>query len=270
MGHVETDENFRAIVIGSLPQSYDNFINSIMNQLHPLPIKIVVPANTIGTTVIPQQQLVIQLPKISPDNFMESIGQEADHLAMKAMNSAGGSKGDKSDAAFSADVKSGGKGKGSGRWKNVSCFNCKKKGHIAKNCWAKGGGAEGQGPRGKGKPSGETAAAADADTDAAWMVSIEDVEDQVIGKGEDDDLMSIFDGLADDPYDSMPELHPVSNSKSEDEFDNDSVPDLQSVSDSDSESEREFSHAESAFSDDTIDSMDSYDDYSPYVVLPRF
>ncbi|KAF8700276.1 hypothetical protein AX14_000815 [Amanita brunnescens Koide BX004] len=32
------------------------------------------------------------------------------------------------------------------------CHNCKKKGHLAKDCWAKGGGKEGQGPRSwKGK-----------------------------------------------------------------------------------------------------------------------
>ena len=30
--------------------------------------------------------------------------------------------------------------------KVVVCTNCKKKGHIKENCWAKGGGKEGQGP----------------------------------------------------------------------------------------------------------------------------
>jgi hypothetical protein len=29
--------------------------------------------------------------------------------------------------------------------KNKDCYNCKKKGHIAVECWAKGGGKEGQG-----------------------------------------------------------------------------------------------------------------------------
>ena len=29
--------------------------------------------------------------------------------------------------------------------KVVVCTNCKKKGHIKENCWAKGGGKEGQG-----------------------------------------------------------------------------------------------------------------------------
>src|SRR5258708_32209558 len=32
------------------------------------------------------------------------------------------------------------------------CHNCKKKGHLARDCWGKGGGKEGQGPRNrKGK-----------------------------------------------------------------------------------------------------------------------
>ena len=33
--------------------------------------------------------------------------------------------------------------------KDKECYNCKKKGHISADCWAKGGGKEGQGPRGR-------------------------------------------------------------------------------------------------------------------------
>jgi hypothetical protein len=38
------------------------------------------------------------------------------------------------------------------------CFNCHKKGHMVKDCWAKGGGKEGQGPknRQKGKNTNRT------------------------------------------------------------------------------------------------------------------
>ena len=39
---------------------------------------------------------------------------------------------------------------------DVVCHNCKKKGHKKADCWAKGGGKEGQGPKqktGKGKKS---------------------------------------------------------------------------------------------------------------------
>ena len=30
------------------------------------------------------------------------------------------------------------------------CYNCHKKGHMAKDCWSKGGGSEGKGPKGRG------------------------------------------------------------------------------------------------------------------------
>ncbi|KAJ7616915.1 hypothetical protein DFH06DRAFT_1145244 [Mycena polygramma] len=33
-----------------------------------------------------------------------------------------------------------------GRGKRVECYNCHKKGHVAANCWSKGGGKEGKGP----------------------------------------------------------------------------------------------------------------------------
>ena len=33
------------------------------------------------------------------------------------------------------------------------CYNCKKKGHLLKDCWAKGGGMEGKGPRGRKGPN---------------------------------------------------------------------------------------------------------------------
>ncbi|GAW03636.1 Retrovirus-related Pol polyprotein from transposon TNT 1-94 Includes: ame: Full=Protease [Lentinula edodes] len=35
---------------------------------------------------------------------------------------------------------------------SIICHNCNKAGHIAKKCWAKGGGMEGQGPRQNAKP----------------------------------------------------------------------------------------------------------------------
>ena len=68
-------------------------------------------------------------------------------------------------------------GNESKRLKKVKCYNCKNFGHIAKECWAKGGGAEGKGPKGKGKGK-EVAAKAEeksgSDSDAVWMVSAGD------------------------------------------------------------------------------------------------
>ena len=41
------------------------------------------------------------------------------------------------------------KQKGKGSVTDRECYNCWKKGHLAKDCWAKGGGKEGQGPTGR-------------------------------------------------------------------------------------------------------------------------
>ncbi|EDR10241.1 uncharacterized protein LACBIDRAFT_316933 [Laccaria bicolor S238N-H82] len=36
---------------------------------------------------------------------------------------------------------------------DVECYNCHKTGHISNECWAKGGGHEGQGPKGRQGPN---------------------------------------------------------------------------------------------------------------------
>ena len=62
---------------------------------------------------------------------------------------------------------------GQGSKKSIECFNCHRKEHVKADCWAKGGGKEGQGPRGKKaensrKLSGESANVAE-DEDAVVM-----------------------------------------------------------------------------------------------------
>ena len=44
-------------------------------------------------------------------------------------------------------------GKGKDDSDEKKCYNCKKKGHIAKDCWAKGGGMEGKGLQGRRGPN---------------------------------------------------------------------------------------------------------------------
>ncbi|KAF8625286.1 hypothetical protein AX14_011646, partial [Amanita brunnescens Koide BX004] len=46
------------------------------------------------------------------------------------------------------------------------CHNCKKKGHLVKDCWVKGGGKEGQGPKRK-KGKGDRANQAQESSDAS-------------------------------------------------------------------------------------------------------
>jgi hypothetical protein len=110
---------------------------------------------TVLGFTLPAHKIIVSLPKISPDNLMEVVGQEADHHAIKS----GNSKKDESDVALSASTSSR-EGKKGGGESNVKCYNCHKKSHIKANCWAKGGRKEGQRPKGKGKvqPKKEQAA----------------------------------------------------------------------------------------------------------------
>ena len=66
------------------------------------------------------------------------------------------------DQAFATDAQK------KSKKRDVECFNCKKKGHVRANCWAKGGGKEGQGPKSKKKCGGlkEGGAKSDAATGA--------------------------------------------------------------------------------------------------------
>ena len=89
------------------------------------------------------------------------------------------------DAAFFAGGSSKG-GKGGKRGKSdVKCFNCHKKGHKKADCWAKGGGKKGEGPRSKGrkddgkdsKGGGAAAAAVEAE-DGVWMAEVKDSGDE--------------------------------------------------------------------------------------------
>jgi len=63
--------------------------------------------------------------------------------------------------------------------RNVECYNFHKAGHYKCDCWAKGGGKEGQSPRSKkwlrGKPKSESASIADDKAvKGAWMAMTED------------------------------------------------------------------------------------------------
>jgi hypothetical protein len=65
------------------------------------------------------------------------------------------------------------------RRRTCECFNCRKRGHIRADCWAKGGGKEGQGPKRKGQ---DGAASADQQSQQqqpdfeAWAVIEEDLK----------------------------------------------------------------------------------------------
>jgi len=93
------------------------------------------------------------------------------------------SKKDEKDAAFyagggSKDGKQGGK---QGGRKDITCHNCSKHGHVKADCWAPGGGKEGQGPKKGGGPGSATSTTASASAAAAmegegvWIIIDRDV-----------------------------------------------------------------------------------------------
>ena len=113
------DRDFAAIIISSLPKSYDTYLSAITATL-----------SVLGK-------------EVDPDALILSVIDEYDRRPIK--NHQTKDKG-KSDAAFFAGGSlKGGKG-GKGGKSDVECFNCHKKGHKKADCWAKGGGKEGQGP----------------------------------------------------------------------------------------------------------------------------
>ena len=164
MGGSISDEDFTSIVLGSIPLPYDTYIAAI----------------TAMSTLLNQT--------LSPMNLIDSICDKADCHTIKNPKS----KKDKQDAAFTAGQSSE-KGKKGGKKskKGIECYNCHKKGHIAKDCWSPSGGAEGKGSKEKDKDKGkgkekEVAANVDEkgshhddDSDAVWMVSIGDGNNDV-------------------------------------------------------------------------------------------
>jgi len=156
MGHPPGDDEFYAIILGSLPSSYEPFISALNAT-----------SSVVGNV-------------LSPDELMQALTDEYDH---RNLGKGAGKK--EENVAFSAAEGSTKKGAGKGR-KKGNCNNCGKPGHWARDCWEEGGRKEGQRPKlkGKGKEEKEEAkpkdkerskgkdSAASAKTDhddAAWM-----------------------------------------------------------------------------------------------------
>ncbi|KAK0431340.1 hypothetical protein EV421DRAFT_1853922 [Armillaria borealis] len=161
MGADPSDDNFVAIVLGSLPASFETYLSVLTGTL-----------TLLGKA-------------LNPDMVLQGINNEADQQKVR---SAG--KGKKKATFYSGN--SGKKSR-----KLVECYNCHWKGHMARDCWAKGGGKEGQGPR---KGHGQVnSAKIDKEFDAAWFVEEE----------EDDE----------EDFSDLPPLQDVSNSEDEDSDD---------------------------------------------------
>ena len=118
MGSLVSDDEFIILLITSLPESWDQFTTAYLG------------ANGNNTTVTSHELVAI----ITEENRRR---QEK------------GTGGD--SVMFSQARNQGGRTHGIPDDPDVECYNCHKKGHTSNNCWSKGGGKEGQGPRTKMK-----------------------------------------------------------------------------------------------------------------------
>jgi hypothetical protein len=95
---------------------------------------------------------------------------------------------------------------------DVECYNCHKRGHMKADCWAKGGGKEGQGPRrsdGAAARTSSSMSAQEADIEA-WA-AIEELPDEDIDQDELHQVMAADSIRASKPeaelYDSGASRH---------------------------------------------------------------
>ena len=142
MGTTIPDNEYTSILLSSIPSTYDHNTSAMAT-----------------TTALTNAAL-------TPNMVIRLITDEYDRRTLKKPK-------DGQDEALGADA---GK-KTKKAKKDVECFNCKKRGHMKPDCWAKGGGKEGQGPKKKGQ---EGAASADQQPEPdieAWA-AIEDVPEE--------------------------------------------------------------------------------------------
>ena len=111
MENLVTDEDFVMIIITSLPESWDNFTGSFLGA-------------SGNKTTIPSHELIARLL----DEDRRRKGRIGGGAGMTLLSKGKDRKGINKDK---------------------ECYNCKKTGHISSECWAKGGGKEGQGPKGR-------------------------------------------------------------------------------------------------------------------------
>ena len=111
------DEDFVMILITSLPESWDQYTSAYL-----------------GSSGNKPTLKLHKLIAILLEEDRRRRGRNSDTASGVAMQAKNPSRG--------------GRGSDSKRTETRECFNCKKKGHIKEDCWAKGGGQEGQGPKG--------------------------------------------------------------------------------------------------------------------------
>ena len=111
MENLVTNKDFVMILITSLPDSWDNFVRSFFSCTRNKP--------TIGS-----YKLILVFLHEDQRRKAQSGESSGTTLLSKGKDKQGAKK-------------------------DKKCYNCKKKGHILLDCWAKSGGKGGQGPKGR-------------------------------------------------------------------------------------------------------------------------
>ena len=146
IGKAVDDEDFTDTLLASLPSSYSHTCTSINSSAR---------LGAVQLTSAIVQEIVLE---------------EYERRAVSD------SKKDSQDEAFAADAQK-------RKRRDIECHNCHKKGHIKAECWAKGGGKEGQGPKRKGRAQ-EGAAAAETAADESQLEAWAAIEDACEGGDE--------------------------------------------------------------------------------------
>jgi hypothetical protein len=138
LGSLVSDEDFQLLIISSLPESWDNFTSAYLG------------ASSNTTSISSHEFISLVLEK---------------HRCRQEKT------GDGSSAMYGhAEQRSNARGER----KKIECYNCHKMGHIAADCWSKGGGKEGKGPgrRGKGEKANKANNVATEFVETAYAAAI--------------------------------------------------------------------------------------------------
>ena len=150
MGSEVSETRLNTMIMSSLPESYRPTLQTITAAKRASALtggttsKKMKPSDLIAFLIEEAQHRVINEERKNPERAL------AAHAKRKGKERANRNKSD--EKALNADS-------------NIVCHNCKIKGHRKADCWAKGGGKEGQGPRQKKGKKAETATVAAVDDD---------------------------------------------------------------------------------------------------------